>query len=475
MNIKKWFTKQYILLTFSIILGLLVIVLGSSYAYYVITITGSDTNNNVAVKITNLNLDISNVTGNLSLCKSYPITTTDGLKCTPYKFTLTNNNKVSVDYYLNFEMTSGLPKEAFRVAFATCSDTSCSSPTYNTAKLSEMVDNPDTALTKYTGELLTAGSTSLKTGESKTFSVIYWIDQDFEKDDSNYDVSSVTATIAAIAYTEDPNNLTFTASFDLENQGTWTTSTCKSSDGYTISGTKCVKTFGVKNTYGTLPTIASDDLVVTWYEDRSKTTTVTSSTGYILKSNPVHYAKVVNTALPTCSLTLSNGNIVATTSGKYDRTYYGWSSAYSGTNTTSKAIVTGSSTYYVKDSKGSTNTCSIDVVNVTVGSKTVTEDTRIGYNEAATGRCTCKHTYFDSSGHQQIENYAGTCSLPSGTCTCSKGGAKISGNCSSTTSIYYYCNEGFNKVDNKTCTKTEPTYSCPTGYTNYSNSYCYKV
>ena len=97
MKKSKWFNKQYILLSVSILLGLIVLIVGSSYAYYIVNLNGDNSNNEVAVKTSNINLEISNVSGSLSLCKNYPISDTEGLSCTPYQFTLTNNNKIDLD------------------------------------------------------------------------------------------------------------------------------------------------------------------------------------------------------------------------------------------------------------------------------------------------------------------------------------------------------------------------------------------
>ena len=91
MKKSKWFNKQYILLSVSILLGLIVLIVGSSYAYYIVNITGNDDNNDVAVKTSNINLEISNVSGKLKLCKSYPINIGEASRCTPYQFTITNN------------------------------------------------------------------------------------------------------------------------------------------------------------------------------------------------------------------------------------------------------------------------------------------------------------------------------------------------------------------------------------------------
>ena len=251
MKKNKWFNKQYILLSVSILLGLIVLIVGSSYAYYIVNLNGDNSNNDVSVKTSNINLEISNVSGSLSLCKTYPISDTEGLSCTPYQFTLTNNNNTDLEYYLNLEYQTSAPEDTIKVAFATCDDENCTNPNYAISKLSEILDNNDTISSKYTGKLLTSGKT-FGTGElnKKTYSIILWIDRD-----STYEDATFNASISAITYTQTQDILSYTLSFDLEDNATWTTDTCKSSDGYTINGTKCEKTINVKDTYGTLPEI----------------------------------------------------------------------------------------------------------------------------------------------------------------------------------------------------------------------------
>lgn len=357
MKKSKWFNKQYILLLVSILLGLIVLIVGSSYAYYIVNLNGNDSNNDVAVKTSNINLEISNVSGSLSLCKTYPISDTEGLSCTPYQFTLTNNNKIDLEYYLNLEYQTSAPEDTIKVAFATCDDENCTNPDYNIAYLSEILDNNDTISSKYSGKLLTAGKT-FGTGESnkKTYSIILWIDKD-----STYEDDIFNASITAITYTNAQNILSYTVAFDLEDDDTWTTETCK--DGYVINGTKCEKTINVKDTYGTLPEIIYENEVAKWYSDKSFTNTVTANTGYLLKKSPVNYINFK----PTCSLAINSNSVVASTKNKLNLIYQGWNENYTGDNETSKEIVLASDTaintynYYIKDQKNHTNSCSITI------------------------------------------------------------------------------------------------------------------
>ena len=293
MKKSKWFNKQYILLSVSILLGLIVLIVGSSYAYYIVNITGNDDNNDVAVKTSNINLEISNVSGSLSLCKTYPISDTEGLSCTPYQFTLTNNTKTDLEYYLNLEYQTSAPEDTIKVAFATCDDENCTDPNYAISKLSEILDNNDTISSKYTGKLLTSGKT-FGTGASnkKTYSIILWIDSD-----STYEDDTFNASISAITYTQTQDILSYTLSFDLEDNATWTTDTCKSSDGYTINGTKCEKTIGVNESYGNLPSVTINGEDVLWYSDNKLfNNKATTDTKYTMRQNII-YKSTTNSAL----------------------------------------------------------------------------------------------------------------------------------------------------------------------------------
>ena len=431
MKKSKWFNKQYILLSVSILLGLIVLVVGSSYAYYIVNLNGDNSNNEVAVKVSNINLEISNVSGSLSLCKTYPISDTEGLSCTPYQFTLTNNNKIDLEYYLNLEYQTSAPEDTIKVAFAACDDENCTNPNYAISKLSEILDNNDTISSKYSGKLLTAGKT-FGTGESnkKTYSIILWIDKD-----STYEDDTFNASITAITYTNAQNILSYTVAFDLEGNDEWTDDTCKSSDGYERNGSKCQKEVDVKDTYGTIPEMVYDNEVAIWYSDKTLSKAVTANTGYLLKKNQINYLDFTT----TCNLNInSESNLIeATIKGKLGIVYQGWNDKYEGGNDISKEIVFESDTdaniytYYVKDVREKTNQCSITVKKSLKKEEKITNET-IGV----------------ACGH--IGTAVKWC-CPSGW----EGGG-LSKKC--------YQDGGI-----------KTTYSCDSGYTLHSNkNYCYK-
>lgn len=371
MKKSKWFNKQYILLSVSILLGLIVLIVGSSYAYYIVNITGNDDNNDVAVKTSNINLEISNVSGSLSLCKTYPISDTEGLSCTPYQFTLTNNTKTDLEYYLNLEYQTSAPEDTIKVAFATCDDENCTNPNYAISKLSEILDNNDTISSKYTGKLLTSGKIfGTGTSNKKTYSIILWIDSD-----STYEDDTFNASISAITYTQTQDILSYTLSFDLEDNATWTTDTCKSSDGYTINGTKCEKTIGVNESYGNLPSVTINGEDVLWYSDNKLfNNKATTDTKYTMRQNII-YKSIPNSALASHTFNYTGKEQIFTTpvTGIYKLETWG---AQGGSST--KAIG-GYGSYSI----GFVSLNTGDKIYINIGGTTTTKDG--GYNGGGTG------------------------------------------------------------------------------------------
>ena len=71
-----------------------------------------------------------------------------------------------------------------------------------------------------------------------------------------------------------------------------------------------------------------------------------------------------DSSAPTCSLSISGGNIVASFSdnlGNGNIIYNGWNSSYSGSTSTSKPFAYGTHTYYVKDLALNEGRCSLDI------------------------------------------------------------------------------------------------------------------
>ena len=236
----------------------------------------------------------------------------------------------------------------------------------------------------------------------------------------------------------------------------------------------------------TLPTM-SGYTFAGYYDSASGGTQYYSSSGNSVRnwdktSDTTLYAHwtISDTSAPTCSLSASGSNITASASDNVGLSYQGWDSSYSGTSITSKDISAGTHTYYVKDTAGNTNTCSINISGLVEKDIPYTETSAAyaNYGYKASGQCTCR------SKNKVNGSYKTTivgCVVSGSSAVCSCGGTTpiVSSNgCSVTKYVTsYYC-PGNGTVSGSTCiyTKYKITYVCPDGYSGVSgnSNFCYK-
>ena len=91
--------KKTIIAIISIV-ALLLVLLGVTYAYWLVTKT--QTNSNI-ISSACLDITLDNETNDINLTSQYPMSDEDGMKLTPYTFTVTNNCNTSVDYQVALE------------------------------------------------------------------------------------------------------------------------------------------------------------------------------------------------------------------------------------------------------------------------------------------------------------------------------------------------------------------------------------
>ena len=177
--------------------------------------------------------------------------------------------------------------------------------------------------------------------------------------------------------------------------------------------------------------------------------------------------KANDTTPPTCSLSANGSNITATATDDKGIAYQGWSSSYSGNNSTSKSIASGTHTYYVKDTAGNTNTCSISIKATYSYQKEVQTETSAYERWTATGTCHCRGK--SVRGGYPVQ--PGTCTLSG--CSCLSGMWTLSSSCSKYHSGYY-CTSG--SLSGSRCIHTSyvTKYDCDSGYTKINDSWCYK-
>ena len=165
---------------------------------------------------------------------------------------------------------------------------------------------------------------------------------------------------------------------------------------------------------------------------------------------------------PVCSLSADSTTITAIATDDMGISYQGWSNTYSGSSSSTKAISTGTHTYYVVDTSGNKSSCSITITNTELES---TEERTSAYEKWNNGTCTCRGAS-TSNGYPVVQP-----SCNAKTCPCPSGMWQISV-CSSV-HIGYYCSSG-ETLSGSVCIRTTQVASCPSGYTKIDDNYCYK-
>ena len=156
---------------------------------------------------------------------------------------------------------------------------------------------------------------------------------------------------------------------------------------------------------------------------------------------------------PTCSLSANASTITATASDDMGISYQGWDSSYSGDNSTSKDIAAGDHVFYVKDTAGNTNTCSISITKTSKSAPVVVGTA----TKKVSGSCNCTK---GSSVTYPACNSGGSCSCPSGY-------TKNYDTCS----VTYDCPYSWTVSGTSCVTRYDV---CASGYTKINDSWCYK-
>ena len=161
----------------TILYGLLVTVLvliGVTYAYY--RITKTQTNSNVIGTRTCLDTTLTEETSEIALSDAFPISDEDGLKQTPFTFTIKNNCnsyvKVTialVSEYRTSANTAYLKDNYVKSNLSTKGTNDGSSVILSTLSLGEVNTNTEGYVLKTTG---------LKNKEAKSFDLRLWLDSE---------------------------------------------------------------------------------------------------------------------------------------------------------------------------------------------------------------------------------------------------------------------------------------------------------
>ena len=173
--------NKFILIFLGILLALSVLV-GISYAYYMVT--ASQTNKN-RLASSCISISLTNERNDITLNNAYPITDSEGKKLTPYQFTITNTCDIFISYNVNLEMLEGTDLSSDYIKTMINSEAP--------AILSSL-DSASTTIDKST-ESRTLAQGSLGSNDSVDYSLRLWMDENTPLNSDTQDKSLISKIV----------------------------------------------------------------------------------------------------------------------------------------------------------------------------------------------------------------------------------------------------------------------------------------
>ena len=170
--VKRLHLKTSVILILTILLALIVL-MGSSYAWY----TFSNTSNDNVIKTGEFDISLSEGENTITLENAYPQTDESGLKNTKYTFSVSNNGSIAGKYavYLDdLELTSGVNRISDNVIKYVLTKNNNSN---GILTLNNVTNSTENGLKK---RILAEGT--LEPGESVNYSLVVWIDENSTSD-----------------------------------------------------------------------------------------------------------------------------------------------------------------------------------------------------------------------------------------------------------------------------------------------------
>ena len=155
--------NKFILIFLGILLTLSVLI-GISYANYMVT--ASQTNKN-RLASSCISISLTNEKNDITLNNAYPITNSEGKKLTPYQFTITNTCNIFISYNVNLEMLEGTDLSTDYIKTMVNSEA---------PYILSSLDSASTTIDKST-ESRTLAQGSLGGGDSVDYALRLWMDE----------------------------------------------------------------------------------------------------------------------------------------------------------------------------------------------------------------------------------------------------------------------------------------------------------
>ena len=155
--------KRQLLVTLFSILGVTIISLGSAYAVFTSVSKSADYN---VIKVGTLNIDFGSDSSNtINLTGQYPMSDEEGLKLTPYTFTITNTGSLAADYEVFIQDDTDMIEQD-----------KCSGNQLNKDYIRYKLDTGSPAnLSSIAGSNYKIATGSLEAGKSATYTLYVWI------------------------------------------------------------------------------------------------------------------------------------------------------------------------------------------------------------------------------------------------------------------------------------------------------------
>ena len=173
--------NKFILIFLGILLTLSVLV-GISYAYYMVT--ASQTNKN-RLASSCISISLTNEKNDITLNNAYPITDSEGKKLTPYQFTITNTCNIFISYNVNLEMLEGTDLSTDYIKTMVNSEA---------PYILSSLDSASTTIDKST-ESRTLAQGSLGSGDSVDYALKIWMDENTPLNNDTQDKSLISKIV----------------------------------------------------------------------------------------------------------------------------------------------------------------------------------------------------------------------------------------------------------------------------------------
>ncbi len=174
-------SKKILLIVLGILLSLSLLV-GISYAYYMVT--ASQTNKN-RLASSCISISLTNEKNDITLNNAYPITNSEGKKLTPYQFTITNTCNIFISYNVNLEMLEGTDLSTDYIKTMVNSEA---------PYILSSLDSASTTINKST-ESRTLAQGSLGSGDSVDYALRLWMDENTPLNENTQNKSLISKIV----------------------------------------------------------------------------------------------------------------------------------------------------------------------------------------------------------------------------------------------------------------------------------------